>query len=125
MGPVAQTVGVVLAVAGLPLIVVAQETMGRSWRIGVDVDERTDLVIAGPFRWIRNPIYSGMVLMAAGIALLVPNAMTLAGFALILVAVELQARVVEEPHLLAGHGESYRRYAAERGRFVPGVGRLR
>ena len=125
VGPVAQTVGVVLAVAGLPLIVVAQETMGRSWRIGVDVDERTDLVIAGPFRWIRNPIYSGMVLMAAGIALLVPNAMTLAGFALILVAVELQARVVEEPHLLAGHGESYRRYAAERGRFVPGVGRLR
>ena len=89
------------------------------------ISEGQRLVRTGPYAVVRNPIYSGMVLMAAGITLLVPNAMTLAGLALILVAVELHARVVEEPHLLAGHGESYRRYAAESGRFVPGVGRLR
>ena len=124
VGPVPQAIGIVLAIGGLPLIVVAQETMGRSWRIGVDSEERTDLVTAGVFRWIRNPIYSCMILMAIGISLLVPNALTLAGLALILVAAELQARVVEEPHLLATHGGSYRRYAAASGRFVPGVGRL-
>src|SRR5436189_76722 len=83
--------GLALAIAGLPLIVVAQQTMGRSWRIGVDPEERTELVTQGLFGSIRNPIYSGMVLMAAGIALLVPDALTLAGLALMLVAVELQA----------------------------------
>ena len=123
-GPVAQTVGLVLAAAGLPVIVVAQETMGRSWRIGVDVEERTALVTGGPFRWVRNPIYTAMVLMATGVALLVPDAVTLAGLGLLLVAVELQTRVVEEPYLLTAHGDSYRRYAAASGRFLPGVGHL-
>ncbi len=124
VSPVAQAIGIAVAVSGLPLVVVAQETMGRSWRIGVDPGERTALVTEGPFRVIRNPIYTGMVLMALGIALMIPDALTLAGLALVLVAVELQARVVEEPHLVDCHGESYGRYAASSGRFVPGLGKL-
>jgi protein-S-isoprenylcysteine O-methyltransferase Ste14 len=124
-GPVAQTAGVVLAIAALPLIVVAQEAMGRSWRIGVDPHEQTTLVTAGPFHWIRNPIYSGMLLMAAGIALILPSAATIAGLAVFVVAIELETRAVEEPYLLRTHGESFRRYAATSGRFLPGIGRLR
>jgi len=124
VGPVAQTIGIVLAAAGLPLIVVAQNTMGLSWRIGVDFEERTDLITHGPFRWVRNPIYSAMVLMALGVTLLVPNVFTIAGLALFLVAVELQVRIVEEPYLLEVHGDSYRHWAAQTGRFAPGVGTL-
>ena len=43
----------------------------------------------------------------------------------LLAALELQVRVVEEPHLLRAHGGAYASYAARVGRFVPGVGRLR
>jgi protein-S-isoprenylcysteine O-methyltransferase Ste14 len=32
---------------------------------------------------------------------------------------------VEEPALLAAHGDAYRRWAATTGRFLPGIGRLR
>ena len=123
-GPVLEAIGIALAAAGLPLIVVAQNTMGLSWRIGVDYEERTDLITNGPFRRVRNPIYSAMILMALGIMLIVPNVFTVVGLAIFLVAIELQVRVVEEPFLTGVHGDAYRTWAARTGRFVPGVGTL-
>jgi protein-S-isoprenylcysteine O-methyltransferase Ste14 len=44
------------------------------------------------------------------------------GFALLVLTIELQVRVVEEPYLLTVHGDAYRDYLAGVGRFVPGVG---
>jgi protein-S-isoprenylcysteine O-methyltransferase Ste14 len=49
----------------------------------------------------------------------------LAGLVLLLASVEIQARLVEEPHLLRVHGEPYAAYARRTGRFLPGLGRLR
>jgi len=121
----AHALGVVLAVAGIGLTFYAQLGMGDSWRIGVDPGERTELVTSGPFALVRNPIYSAMIPTAFGLALLVPSVLALAGFAALLVALELQVRVVEEPHLLRTHGERYSRYAGRVGRFVPAIGRLR
>ena len=100
----------------------AQFAMGRSWRIGVDVTERTMLVTRGPFAVVRNPIFSAMFLAAAGLALLVPNALALAAFAILILGVELQVRFVEEPYLLQTHGAAYATYAAHTGRFAPGLG---
>jgi protein-S-isoprenylcysteine O-methyltransferase Ste14 len=101
----------------------AQFAMGESWRIGVDPEARTDLVAQGPFRWVRNPIYSWMTLASAGLVLICPNLLAVAALAALLVALEIQVRVVEEPYLLRTHGDAYRRYAASTGRFVPGIGR--
>ncbi|MFL5908785.1 MAG: methyltransferase family protein, partial [Solirubrobacterales bacterium] len=36
---------------------------------------------------------------------------------------QLQVRFVEEPYLIRTHGDDYRAYASEVGRFVPGIGR--
>ena len=99
--------------------------MGPSWRIGVDEAERTELVTMGPFAVVRNPIFAAMLPAVLGVALLVPNAVALAGFVALFVALELQVRLVEEPYLLRAHGDRYAEYAARTGRFVPGVGRLR
>ena len=98
--------------------------MGTSWRIGVDPGERTELVTNGPFALVRNPIFAAMLPTALGLTLLVPSWIAIAGFVGLLVALELQVRVVEEPHLLRVHGASYASYAARVGRFVPGLGRL-
>lgn len=121
-GAVAHAAGAVLAVVGIALTLYAQIAMGTSWRIGVDRDERTDLVVDGPFALVRNPIFSAMIPTALGLALLVPSVLALAGLAALVVALELQVRVVEEPYLQAVHGEAYERYASEVGRFVPGLG---
>ena len=116
--------GAALTVAGTAVAVASQVAMGASWRVGVDAAERTDLVHSGPFALVRNPFFAATVLAATGLALMVPNALALAGLVVLLVAVQLQVRVVEEPYLLATHGPAYRTYAARAGRFLPGVGRL-
>lgn len=102
----------------------AQFAMGNSWRIGVDHGERTALVASGPFRWVRNPIFTAMTAATLGLALLVPNIVSLLAVAALIAALEIQVRLVEEPYLKVAHGESYRRYAAGTGRFLPGIGRL-
>lgn len=42
-----------------------------------------------------------------------------------MVALALQTRLIEEPHLTRVHGKQYTVYAARVGRFLPGIGRLR
>ena len=117
--------GLVLYALGLGVCVGAQLAMGASWRIGVDESERTDLVTDGPFAVVRNPIYSGVIPLVAGLTLLAPNPVATAAFVALVAALEIQVRLVEEPHLLRAHRTAYRDYASRVGRFLPGVGRLR
>ncbi len=102
----------------------AQMAMGNSWRIGVDPGERTELVTGGVFLLARNPIYSLMITAWIGFSLLVPTWLIAIGGLLLVVGIEIQVRLVEEPHLLRSHDRPYRDYAARVGRFVPGLGRL-
>ena len=116
--------GLVLAVIGFVGVLAAQTGMGTSWRIGVDESERTDLVTEGLFRQVRNPIFTAMVVALAGLTLMVPTWLSFVALALLVAAVELQVRLIEEPYLLQVHGVQYREYAAVTGRFVPAVGRF-
>ena len=124
-GDVATILGALLASLGIAMTVIAQFAMGDSWRIGVDPFEHTELVTSGPFSLVRNPIFAAMIPAFAGVALLAPNVVTIAGAVLLLVALELQTRLVEEPYIAKVHGERYAAYAAQVGRFLPKVGRIR
>jgi protein-S-isoprenylcysteine O-methyltransferase Ste14 len=124
-GGVGNTLGVVLACAGIAMTVLAQFAMGDAWRVGVDPSERTELVTDGPFSLARNPIFAAMIPAFAGILLLAPNVLEVDGAIILMVALELHVRLIEEPYLLRVHGEQYAAYAARVGRFLPGVGRLR
>lgn len=116
--------GIGFYVLGLVATLVAQFAMGDAWRIGVDEEERTTLVTEGPFALARNPIFTAMLTAAGGLTLMVPNLVALAGFFLLMAAIELQVRLVEEPYLRRTHGADFEQYAARTGRFLPGVGRL-
>lgn len=124
-GPAAHAAGIALFAVGLAVTLAAQFAMGDQWRIGVDPDERTELVTSGPFALVRNPIFSGMLPASLGLALMVPNVVALLGFAALVLALQIQVRHVEEPYLLRVHGRRYADYAARVGRFVPGIGRIR
>ena len=118
----AVVLGLAVAVAGLAVVVLAQAQMGASWRIGID-ERPTGLVTHGLFRFSRNPIYLGMVVVTVGVALVAPSGWTVMGAVLAYVVVGFQARA-EEEHLARVHGEAFQAWAARTGRFLPWFGRL-
>ena len=124
-GEFGHAAGFGMTIGGLLTTIVSQAAMGDSWRIGVDEDERTELVTDGPFSTVRNPIFAGMIPVTLGFTLMAANPVTIAGLVALVVALEIQTRVVEEPYLLAAHGAAYADYASRVGRFFPYVGRLR
>ena len=115
--------GLLLCAAGVLVVAIAQRQMGASFRIGID-DVKTALVSRGLFRWVRNPIYSGLLILLLGVTLAIPCAASLLLALGAAAAIAIHTRL-EERHLLAQHGDTYRAYAAGVGRFVPGIGRLR
>jgi protein-S-isoprenylcysteine O-methyltransferase Ste14 len=116
--------GLAIAVLGVVVTLAAQASMGPSWRVGVDTSERTALVTGGAFTVVRNPIFTAMIATALGLALAVPNLISLTGVVVLVVAIEIHVRAVEEAYLARVHGAAYAAYAARVGRFLPGLGRL-
>jgi protein-S-isoprenylcysteine O-methyltransferase Ste14 len=117
--------GVALMVVGVAGTLVSQRAMGASWRPDVDPQARTALVTTGPFRLVRNPVFTATATTAVGLALMVPNVFAAAMLVAFFAAYQIQVRLVEEPYLLRAHGKAYRDYAARTGRFLPWVGHLR
>lgn len=107
---------------GLALALIAQLAMGDSWRTGVHPATCTDLVTNGVFGSVRNPTFAAMTVATAGLVLLVPNPVSAAALLVLVAALEIQVRLVEEPYLRALHGPVYEAYLSSAGRFVPGVG---
>ncbi len=114
--------GVLAALVGLALVLVAQAQMGASWRIGID-SEPTGLVARGLYRWVRHPIYMGLLAMLVGVVALTPSAWTLMGAGWIASLIALQARL-EDTHLLRQHGRDWLAWASRTGRLVPGFGTI-
>jgi len=98
--------GVILLIASLVWLVLAQVQMGESWRIGIDSERKTQLVQAGVFNISRNPIFLGMMVTLLGLFLVIPNALTLLTFVLGVVVINIQVRL-EEEYLKAMHGDDY------------------
>jgi protein-S-isoprenylcysteine O-methyltransferase Ste14 len=67
--PILQVVGVVLFVSGLALAVWARIYLGRNWGMPMTERAEPELVTSGPYRFVRHPIYSGLLLAVLGTAL--------------------------------------------------------
>ena len=116
--------GLALTLVGIALALASQSAMGSAWRIGVAPGERTALVTRGPFRWVRNPFFTGMSLIAAGTTLSAPTLGGRVATVVLFATLIVQVRVVEEPHLVHTFGDEFLTYARRTGRFLPGLGRL-
>lgn len=114
--------GLAVMIAALVLVLTSQAAMGASWRVGVDATEHTALVTTGVFAIMRNPVFTAMVMLMAGMVAAVPTVLALAALAALVAAVQIQVRAIEEPHLACTHPITYPAYAARTGRFLPGIG---
>lgn len=109
--------GLLLMHASFLWIVVAQQQMKLSWRIGIDEQHKTALVTKGLFSLSRNPIFLGMISTTAGLFLLLPNALTFFAMAASYIVIQIQIRL-EEVHLLHQHGAEYIAYKKRTRRLI-------
>ncbi|UKK84576.1 isoprenylcysteine carboxylmethyltransferase family protein [Sphingopyxis sp. BSN-002] len=98
--------GTLVVAIGAAIVIVAQVQMGNAWRVGVRDGDASLFVTAGLFRFSRNPIFVGMILMALGIALAADTLWCWAAAAAFAIAYHIQARI-EEAHLSREFGPAY------------------
>jgi protein-S-isoprenylcysteine O-methyltransferase Ste14 len=113
--------GLVLMAAGIFLRQWAIFVLGRFFTVDVRIHPDQTVVDRGPYRWVRHPAYTGLVLFFVGVGLALSNWASLIVLALVPTAGLLVRIHSEERALLAGLGEDYRRYAATHRRLFPGI----
>ena len=95
--------------------------LGRSFRTTVEIDTGQPVVQRGPYRWVRHPAYTGVLLLAAGYGLAMGNWLSLlvavAGPAVVM----LRRIGVEEAALVETIGRPYEVYRTRTKRLVPGL----
>jgi protein-S-isoprenylcysteine O-methyltransferase Ste14 len=110
-----------LAAGSVWLTASAVRTLGTQWAVAARLIEGHKLVTAGPYRFVRNPIYTGMLgmLVATGLAM---ERWTALIVAVVLFAVGLVIRVRSEENLLrAAFGKEFEDYAKRVPAVLPGI----
>ena len=113
--------GVALGWLGLLLRWSSFASLGKYFTVVVKASEDQPVVERGPYRVLRHPSYTGLLLVFAGVGLMVGNWVGAAGaVGLVLIALIYRVRV-EERALIAALGDRYRTFAASRARLIPYV----
>ena len=115
------TVGLALMVAGLLLRWWAIVHLGRFFTVNVAVASDHRVVDTGPYRLIRHPSYTGILLTCLGVGLCFGNFASLLVIVVPIVALALKRMRVEEAALAGALGDDYRTYMSHTKRLIPGV----
>ena len=115
--PILGAIGAVLFASGLALAVWARVYLGSNWGMPMTERAEPELVTSGPYRFVRHPIYSGLLLALVGTAL-ATNILGLA-IALVLGAYFLYAATVEERNLTATFPTAYPAYREHTKKLIP------
>lgn len=110
--------GTVLVLLGAGLVLWARLRLGRWFTGTLGVKLGHELATDGPYAVTRHPMYTGLLAMVLGAALVWNSVATLALAVLLVVPFALQARI-EEPLLEAHFGEAYREYGRRVPRLLP------
>jgi protein-S-isoprenylcysteine O-methyltransferase Ste14 len=110
--------GVALTAAGLLLAIWARAYLGQNWSGTVTVKIAHSLVRTGPYRVVRHPIYTGIVLAMAGTALCQGRLFAYSGAALAGLGLWLKSRL-EERFMIQTFGSEYEEYRRSTGALFP------
>jgi protein-S-isoprenylcysteine O-methyltransferase Ste14 len=113
--------GVVLFVAGLIFRWWAIVTLGRFFTVDVTIEKDHELVERGPFRLVRHPSYTGVLLAFVGFALTLRNWAAMLVVLVPIFVAFVRRMNVEEEALRGALGDRYAEYMKRTKRLVPGV----
>jgi len=118
-----RALGIALTVGGIAFALWALAAIGRHFDLALEVHEGHEVVRVGPYRFVRHPIYAGLLVHTAGAALATGNVLFAAGSLLVTIPVLYLRARTEERMLRADLGAAYDEYAREVGMLVPFIGR--
>lgn len=116
-----RALGVAVGLSGVLLRLWSMRTLAGAFSYDLKVAEGQELVEAGPYRLVRHPSYTGMLLWSAGLGLWNPS---LPGLLLLLPATlaQLAQRIDVEERILAEHfGARWEGYARRTSKVIPGI----
>ncbi|MGB7556055.1 MAG: isoprenylcysteine carboxylmethyltransferase family protein [Candidatus Korobacteraceae bacterium] len=116
--PWIEWLGIAITVGGMAFAIWARAYLGSNWSSDVTVKVDHQLIRSGPYRWVRHPIYSGIILAMIGTAL---NRRQLRGFVavvLLWIGFTIKSRI-EERFMAATFGPEYEQYKSSTGAMVP------
>ena len=111
----------VILVAGLALRWAAVLTLGKSFSSNVAVHATQKIMRTGPYRWMRHPSYTGLLLCIFAVALRTRNWISLLVIFVPITAALIYRIHIEEIVLHEHFGEEYSGYCRETKRLIPGV----
>lgn len=118
---IVEIVGLAPIAAGYGLMAWALVVLGRNYQLGGLAPRPGDtMVVTGPYRWIRHPMYAAALCIAIGLACIVQSWVLVAVFLAYLVLV-LMLIPAEEAALRAAYGGSYGSLEARTKRLIPFV----
>ncbi|HUJ95980.1 MAG TPA: isoprenylcysteine carboxylmethyltransferase family protein [Terriglobales bacterium] len=114
-------VGLTIESAGLAFAIWARRTLGKNWSARITTGSVQELIIRGPYQFVRHPIYSGLLLAVLGTAIVVGHIEAFVGLLMIYTAIAIKIRR-EEAALRQHFGTAYEEYARNVPALVPGLG---
>jgi protein-S-isoprenylcysteine O-methyltransferase Ste14 len=110
--------GAGLVAAGLLFSAWARVVLGGNWSATVTLKEHHEIVRTGPYRWIRHPIYTGLLIAVCGSAIALGQWRCLISLALLVVAFWRKIRL-EERRLGQHFGAAYASYRRSSWALIP------
>jgi protein-S-isoprenylcysteine O-methyltransferase Ste14 len=115
--PVLGVIGVLICVSGIAVAIWARVDLGRNWGMPMSQKSEPALVTSGPYRLVRHPIYSGLLVGVLGTAL-VTNLLGLL-IAALLTAYFYYCATIEERNLTATFPVAYPAYRSRTKMLIP------
>lgn len=113
--------GLLVLWAGIGLRLSAMSTLGRYFTFTVQSSADQPVVSTGPYRFVRHPGYTGVLLAMVGLGLLLANWLAVVALAVVVAAGMTYRISVEERALVATLGQPYEDYRSTRSRLIPYV----
>lgn len=113
-----QNLGMIIVILSLSFAIWARIILGKNWSGAIQKVECQRLVISGPYRYIRNPIYTGILCGFCGTFLVIGTLASLIGFLIITVAYVIKV-VKEQKFLVHEFGKDYEDYIKGSWALIP------
>jgi protein-S-isoprenylcysteine O-methyltransferase Ste14 len=116
--PLVQWLAVLITATGVAIAFWARFHLGSNWSGVVTLKEGHELIRTGPYRTIRHPIYTGILIAFLGNAVLIGQLRGLIGLAIIWASFYIKARR-EESFLAQEFGSNFNEHTQHTGMFLP------